>query len=79
MTAIEFHLALMQYCSLTGASVTSYGRTGEHNTLVGGVVFSGHRFWRAADVVYDNGRIPEYRRIVEGEHDHLQPLDWQAG
>lgn len=86
MTQEEFRAALQTYCSLTGASVTSYGRTTFHNRQVGGVLFSAHQFWLAADVVYDaagsndwrnqTATRLELRRLVEADHDHLQPIDW---
>lgn len=86
MTPEDFRVALQIYCTLTGASVTSYGRTTFHNTQVGGVLFSAHQFWLAADVVYDAPGTDDWRnqvatrlrlhRLVENDHDHLQPVDW---
>lgn len=86
MTPDEFRLNLQIYCSLTGSSVTSYGRTPHHNRQVGGVPFSAHIFWLGADVVYDAAGSDDWRnmtatrlslrRIVESDHDHLQPNDW---
>lgn len=89
MSPLEFYSRLVAYCAAMGASVTSYGRTANHNQRVGGVTQSGHRFWLAADVVYDE--LPHkgiandaakrlgLRAIREGEYDHLQPLDWPPG
>ena len=79
-----FASSLLAYCSATGASVTSWGRTRAHNAAVGGVRKSQHLAWLAADVVYD-APIPladrqtlaallELRLIAEGDHDHLQTL-----
>lgn len=89
MTTGEFAEAAKTYCMLMDGSVTSFGRTVTHNHNVGGVKFSAHRFWLGLDVVYDiplpeADRIETARRlglklIAEGDHDHLQPLDWQAG
>lgn len=86
MTPDEFRLKLQIYCTLTGASVTSYGRTTFHNRQVGGVLYSAHQFWLAADVVYDAAGSDDWRnkiaarlglrRLVETDHDHLQPIDW---
>ena len=93
MTIGEFAEALAQYCGLHGGSITSWGRTTIRNKMVGGVQYSAHRFFRGADVVYDDlttlgadpaGRKEDARRlglllIAEGDHDHLQPLDWTRG
>lgn len=85
MTPLEFHSALMAFAYRTRASVTSYGRTESRNAAVGGVNNSYHLLWMAADVVYDNpAPPPEVRQrtgtqlglkvVLEGDHDHLQPL-----
>lgn len=92
MTIGDFAEAVSLYCLLHGGSITSWGRSTKHNADVGGVPGSAHRFWRGADVVYDDPTTPtrdtlrlEYARrlglkiVVEGDHDHLQPLDWTAG
>jgi len=89
MTVGEFAEAAYQYAMLTGASATSAFRTEARNRLVGGVTYSAHRFGRAVDVVYDTTPPREVRDILaqrlglklidEGDHDHLQPLDWGAG
>ncbi len=90
MTIAEFAEAVSRYGMLMGASVTSWGRTSKHNTEVGGVAYSAHRFWLGCDLVYDgpllsmSERMETARRlglrlIVEGDHDHLQPVDWLAG
>ena len=87
----EFAEAVAMYCLIHGGSITSWGRSTKHNTDVGGVPGSPHRFWRGADVVYDNPatqqdelRIEYAKRlglklVAEGSHDHLQPDDWPAG
>lgn len=91
MTIGEFAEAVTTYCLIHRASTTSRMRTEMHNRAVGGVPLSGHRFGRAEDVVYDDAatrldpaRIEVAKRLglkllVEGDHDHLQPLDWSAG
>jgi len=85
----EFLDRLIIFCALTGGSVTSYGRTPEHNRKEGGVLHSAHLVWLGADVVYDAPPPPEARKdwgnrlgvrvIVEDDHDHLQPWDWLPG
>lgn len=91
MSIGEFAEAVAMYCLLHGGSITSWGRSTHHNREVGGVPGSPHRFWRGADVVYDDLNTQsdplrlEYARrlglkiVQEGDHDHLQPLDWAAG
>lgn len=80
---------------MTGASQTSGLRSLKHNTQVGGKPFSPHRFGRGIDLVYDDptmltdpmkkGTNRELANRLglflfqEGDHDHLQPLDWRAG
>lgn len=84
MTPIEFASALQSYCAATSGSVTSWGRTPQHNVAVGGVPDSGHLLWIAADVVYDNTHGEDGRGVLadrlglmlihEGDHDHVQPI-----
>ena len=86
MTGSDFAWRVVSYCEITGASVTSWKRTTAHNAVVGGVAFSAHLLGLAVDVVYDEPgqliwrtRWAErlgLRLIAEGDHDHLQPLDW---
>jgi len=85
MTRAEFYDALFVYCSLMGASTTSSIRSEVHNKKVGGVLHSAHIFGLGADVVYDSpvADVAEARArrlglklIREGDHDHLQPLEW---
>lgn len=81
---LAFATSLLAYCTATGGSVTSWGRTPIHNAKVGGVPTSYHLTWQAADVVYD-APIPITRRQIhakhlgleltpEDDHDHLEPL-----
>lgn len=89
MNRHEFHDAVLLYCVVVGASQTSGFRTGEHNRVVGGVVFSPHQVDLGRDVVYEIVPPEHYRRewaerlglrlIVSPSYDHLQPLDWKAG
>lgn len=89
MTVGDFLIAVMEYCHLTMGSVTSYGRTPRHNKAVDGQPFSAHQAWLAVDVVYDDEQGQQWRaewarrlgllRIVEHDHDHLQPVTWKAG
>jgi hypothetical protein len=86
----DFTDAVMRYAALTGASATSWFRTVKHNGEVGGVAHSAHVAGLAVDVVYDPpmptaewrtdwARRLGLRLVIEGDHDHLQPADWQAG
>jgi len=89
MTLPEFRLACFVYCCIAHASETQGYRTGAHNVKVGGVAHSPHRFGFGDDVVYDDDapvldRVETARRlglrlVPEADHDHLQPLDWEAG
>ena len=89
MNVEQFTLNVSWYCAITSASVTSWLRTAHRNRLVDGVPHSAHLVGLAVDVIYDQGLAPEERRewaerlglklIAEGDHDHLQPLDWRAG
>lgn len=89
MSSGEFALRLLVYCGITHGSVTSWIRSPEHNAQVGGVKHSAHLYGVGADVTYD-APVPvadalasaarlDLRLIREGDHDHLQPMDWQAG
>lgn len=95
MTRSEFYEAACQYAALTGASQTSGLRSFKHNAEVGGKPFSPHLFGLGLDLVYDDltmltdpvkgARNKEIANrlglflLREGDHDHLQPLDWRAG
>jgi hypothetical protein len=89
VTPHEFYDVLRAYCARFNASTSSYGRTMLHNDRVGGVPGSAHQFWLAADVIYDTPPPHAFRIeigarlgllvIDEGDHDHLQPLDWPKG
>lgn len=84
MTAYEFASALMAYSYAMRGSVTSWGRTAQHNQDIGGDEFSIHIVWLAADVVYDEPSPVTLREamarklglllIPYSDHDHLQPI-----
>lgn len=86
LTVEEFAAAAFDYGQAFSASVTSWGRTVERNRAVGGVARSAHLAWLAVDVVYDGAspgpeadswlRVRGLKRVPEGDHDHLMPLDW---
>lgn len=83
MTPIEGCTAVLAYCAATRGSVSSWGRTSQHNDAVGGHPQSFHLDWLAWDVVYDEPLPVETRKraarhhglrlVVESDHDHLQP------
>lgn len=89
MTIGVFAESVREFCALTGGSITSWIRSQTHNTAVGGVPQSAHRYGLGADVVYDQAQDAivatdtakrlGLRLIREGDHDHLQPIDWMAG
>lgn len=95
MTRADFYEAACEYAAMTGASQTSGLRSLKHNKAVGGKPFSPHLFGRGIDLVYDDSTMltdPMKKGInrelaarlglflfQEGDHDHLQPLDWKAG
>jgi len=86
VTRADFAEALYAFAARHGASQTSGLRSVAHNAAVGGVARSAHLFGLAADVVYDEHQaladVSDTARrlglllIREGDHDHLQPLDW---
>ncbi len=67
-----------------GMSVTSWGRSPDHNKAVGGKADSQHLFWTAVDVVWDPGTRPELPALQaeaakadlevdrEVDHDHIE-------
>jgi|GEM_PF-3455551 len=89
MTLAEFAWAVYAYCTLTGASVTSWVRTRARNDLLRGVAHSPHLIGLGADVVYDEPLGDVERRewarrlrlvlVTEPDHDHLQPEGWRPG
>ena len=95
MTRGEFYEAACEYAAATGASQTSGIRSLAHNKAVGGKPFSPHLLGRAMDLVYDDPTMltdpvkTVFNRELanrlglflyqEGDHDHLQPLNWKAG
>lgn len=86
MTFEEFCGSARAYCTEMEASVTSWGRTKQHNLAVGGAPRSLHLVWKAVDVVYDAPPPAlELRQTIartyglyvwpEGDHDHIRPMD----
>jgi len=86
MTVTDFWSAVVEYRRRVNGSVTSGGRSAARNAAVGGKVNSSHLIDLGADVVSD-GSLSDAARdvlarglglqlIIEGDHDHLQPLDW---
>jgi hypothetical protein len=88
MTPAAFAEKVSIYCRAFSCSVTSWWRTVERNRAVGGVIRSAHLAGLAVDVVYDGAPPgPEADRMLsdlglvrihEGDHDHIQPLDWSV-
>ena len=72
-----------------GASVTSWFRSDTRNKAVGGVPHSAHRYGLGIDLVFDSPPDQDFlledarrlglRVLPEGDHHHVQPLDWSAG
>lgn len=95
MTPGQAYGAALQYCFMTGGSMTSCKRSDARNASVGGVNHSAHRYGVGFDVQYGDEKfefapidhdtaVETARRlglklIREGDHDHLQPLGWEAG
>jgi len=87
MNPVDFIMAVLLLCVRHSGSVTSWGRTIEHNKLVGGVVNSYHLIWMGCDVVLNNmvqnSQFESDAKhlcldpILEGDHYHLQPLGWR--
>ena len=89
MTPHEFLDAMMQLASRHRFRETSGYRARVSNTNVGGKLFSAHQYWLARDIILEPGESLEETKestrrlgllvIDEGDHLHLQPLDWKAG
>lgn len=86
LAPLVFSELVYAYCLTFSASETSGVRTVQHNAAVGGHPKSAHLAGLARDVVYDGGRpgveadawlqLRGLRRLWEGDHDHVMPLDW---
>ena len=77
MTPVAFHLSMMVYCAVTGGSTTSGLRSVARNAAFLGVAHSPHRFWLAADVVYDAQLSVEQLLVAEqqlGVKPYIVPL-----
>lgn len=87
MTPFELLLNVFILCTKHKGSVSSWGRTYQHNKDVGGVENSYHQIWMGCDVVLDEMvQNPKFEAdakhlqldpILEGDHYHLQPLGWR--
>ncbi len=77
MTPVAFHLSVMLYCAVTGASTTSGLRSTARNAAFRGVTHSAHRFWLGEDVVYDAQLTVEQLQVAEqhlGFKPYIAPL-----
>lgn len=90
LTPAQFFDVVRAYCDLTGSQITWYNRTPETEAVqTKPVKHSPHEVWLAVDVrpggkfsAQDRiewGRRMGIRVIAEIDHDHLQPLEWEAG
>ena len=86
MTVGDFWSAVATYRRRVGGSVTSGGRSAQRNASVGGKLNSPHLLDLGADLVHDESSSDAARDVIarglgltlviEGDHDHLQPMDW---
>lgn len=84
-----FRVSVLVYCYQFEARERSGIRTPRGNKHVKGVTYSAHLVGLGADVVYFERPPLEHAKrwaqqlglklVREGDHDHLQPLDWKAG
>ena len=89
MTPHAFLDALMQLSARHLFRGTSGYRAPTSNLQVGGKLFSAHQYWLGQDIVLEaeepievfkeSARRVSLLVIDEGDHLHLQPLDWKAG
>lgn len=89
MTPHEFLDALMQLASRHRFRETSGYRAPLSNEKVGGKLFSSHQYWVGRDLILEPGEFLEVFKesatrvklvvVDEGDHLHLQPLDWKVG
>ena len=89
MTPHTFLDALMQLVSRHRFRETSGYRAPLSNEGVRGKPFSAHQYWLGRDVVLEPGEDgPTFREsarrlhllaINEGDHWHLQPIEWEGG
>ena len=79
----DFIEKILILCYKYQGSVSSWGRTREHNTDVGGVHNSFHMLWLGIDVVFkpmvknvefeQDADLLGLQAIFEGDHYHLEP------
>ena len=89
MSPYDFLSAKMQLAARYPFRETSGFRSAMDNAAVGGVHYSSHQFWVGADIILhgdvahteiiEAGRRLGLLVLDEGDHLHLQPLDWKAG
>jgi hypothetical protein len=70
LTPLEFVDRILLLKEIVPFSVSSWGRTQDHNTLVGGVPRSAHKRWLGIDVIPD-APSPETLAILQTEADRL--------
>ncbi len=85
MDLATFAVLVATYRRAFNGSVTSWGRSADRNKALGGVPNSRHLYDLAADVVPGPGFTDDRRTgygarlelwvLVEGTHDHLEPLE----
>jgi len=84
MSPFDLAMSAVLLCCRHRGSITSWGRSVQHNKFVGGVGNSWHLLWLGIDVVLDEMKHnPEFeadavrlglKPIFEMDHYHLQPL-----
>jgi hypothetical protein len=84
MNAVDFANSVMTLALKWNLSVTSWGRTRNRNSAVGGVDNSYHILWLGCDVVFDgvmqkdlafekDASFVGLQALWEANHYHLQP------
>lgn len=91
ITPSQFFDLVRVYCEVLQARITWYNRQPVVEAVQPHPVrHSPHEVWLGVDVIYlppvpapadrvEWGRRLGIRVIVEADHDHLQPLEWEAG
>jgi hypothetical protein len=91
LTPLEFAERILLLKEIVPFSVSSWGRTQDHNTLVGGVPRSAHKRWLGIDVIPDDPSDQNLRTLraeadrldleiidewATKQHWHCQPKGW---
>lgn len=89
MTPFDFLAAKMQLAARYEFRETSGYRCALDNAAVGGVHYSAHQYWVGTDIIprgdIDRKELIEAARrlglfaLDEGDHIHLQPVEWLPG